>query len=101
MQRKILIPIYMQANRPELCCRCNMLVERPKEDLTPGTKFTHFCLMMQKPISGRGTTAIDPKCRMRCKPKDYHKTFVQYDGEFPLSLNTIMHYKIDESKLPL
>ena len=101
MKAKILIPIYMQTERPEFCCECNMCVARPAADIPFGSKDTHYCLLLQKPISRRLTHTTDPHHRQRCKPLEYKKAYVSNDGEYPLSLETILHYGIQQSKLAL
>ena len=91
----------MQAERPQLCCECNLCAERPPEDIPPGSKFTHYCLMMQKELSGRGIKAQDPRNRKRCKPNDYREQYCKWNGRFPVAYESIQHYNVDTTKIPI
>lgn len=93
--------IYMQHNRPELCCQCNLCVERPANEIPPGSKFTHFCLLKQKELSRRGIHTEDKHGNYRCKVNEYRKHFCEWDGEHPISKEDVEKYKIDEMKMPL
>lgn len=96
-----LIPIYMQEERPETCARCNLCVKRPETEVPFGDKFTHFCLMLDKPLSGRGIQAEDKQLKFRCKPNEYRKQYCRFNGEWPTCKEEIDKYNIRQCLLPL
>ena len=93
--------IFMQKERPETCGRCNLCLKRPLEEVPAGSKFTYYCLLLEKELSGRGVKTLDKQLKFRCKPNQYRKTYCSYDGEFPVSHDNVIRYHIDESRLPL
>lgn len=101
MKLTINVPIFMQKERPEQCHNCNLCVERPASDIPAGSKYTHYCLLLDKPLSGRGVHTPDLQLRFRCKPNQYRKAYCAEDGCFSVSLQKVLHYHIEESKLPL
>jgi len=96
-----LIPIYMQQERPKLCKGCNLCVKRPASEVPHGSKFTHFCLMLDKPMSGRSLIAEDKQYKVRCKPNEYRKQYCRYNGEWPTCKEEIEKYNIRQALLPL
>ena len=97
----LVVPIFMQAERPEFCKDCNMCTPRPPEDIPPGSKFTYYCLLQQKELTGRGIKAHDPKRLYRCHPNKYREEYCHWNGRYPIAYETIQHYNIDPTKIPI
>lgn len=93
--------IFMQGQRPERCCDCNLCVKRPEGEVPPGSKFTYYCLLKQKELTGRGIHTPDLQFKFRCKRNEYFEALNFHDGKFPISVEAMFKYSIDISKIPL
>ena len=95
------VQLFMQHDRPRTCGECNMCVPRPAEDIPPGSKFTYYCLLRDKELTGRGVKAEDKQFKFRCRPNWYRANFWKHNGALPIAFDKMLHYNIDPSKLPL